>query len=78
MMKVGDKVKINITVLDETGLQDCETQIKAYEYITEHPDEVYTVSRVDDPALANIILNHPIVGVTSFFEDELIKVGEST
>lgn len=76
MMNVGDKVKINITVLDETGLQDCETQIKAYEYITEHPDAVYKIKRIDDPALANIVLDHPIVGATSFFEDELIKVGE--
>lgn len=80
MIKVGDKVKINIGALEESGFPDKEvdTQVAAYQHILDHPDGVYVVANDKMQLVAACIeLDHEVLGKTSFFRSELIKVGDS-
>ena len=76
MIKVGDKVKINADVVLENGMFDSPEQEKQYDYIASHANEVYIIKSTNSSALANFQLDHPVVGSTSFFEEELIPVME--
>ena len=75
-IKIGDKVKINLDVVSQNGMFDDKEQEEEYQYISSHQDEVYIVKAVDAPAQAPIVLDHPIIGDTSFYEEELIPVKE--
>lgn len=80
MLGVGDRVKIDIGILEESGFPDIEvdTQVAAYQYILDHPDDTYVVLNTEMQLVAACIkLGHEVLGKTSFFESELIKVGES-
>ena len=76
MFKIGDKVKINVDVVSQNGLFDSVEQEKQYDYIVSHENEVYTIKSTSSTALANFKLDHPVIGFTSFFEEELISVTE--
>ena len=71
-IKVGDKVKVNLQMVAENGLFDSDEQEKQFEYLQMHPDEVFTVAGITDEAQAQYQLEHPIVGATSFYAEELI------
>ena len=60
----------------ESGLFDSDEQEKQFEYLQMHPDEVFTVGGITDEAQAQYQLEHPIVGATSFYADELILEDE--
>lgn len=75
-IKAGDKVKVNLQMVAENGLFDSDEQEKQFEYLQMHPDEVYTVAGITDEAQAQYQLEHPIVGATSFYADELILEDE--
>lgn len=71
MIQVGDRVKINIGALYENG--GIDPSIAAY--VEDNLEEVYEVVCINSRiALAEIQLDHFILGGTSFFEDELIVV----
>lgn len=72
-IKVGDRVKVDIGAVASNGMHESEEQEARFNYLAEHPEEVYTVKSVSADAVANIVLDHPVVGETSFYEDELIK-----
>ena len=80
MFKVGDKVKINVDVVSQNGMFDGAEQEKQYDYIVSHSNEVYTIKSTKimgcSSAIANFQLDHPVVGITSFYEAELIPVTE--
>lgn len=71
-IKAGDKVKINLEVVAENGLYENDEQEKQFEYLEAHPDEVFTVAGTINEAPAPYQLDHPIVGATSFYAEELI------
>ena len=71
-IKVGDKVKVNLQMVAENGLFDSDEQEKQFEYLQMHPDEVFTVAGITDEVQAHYQLEHPIVGATSFYAEELI------
>lgn len=71
-IKAGDKVKINLEVVAENGLYENDEQEKQFEYLEAHPDEVFTVAGITDEVQAHYQLEHPIVGATSFYAEELI------
>ncbi len=75
-IKAGDKVKVNLQMVAENGLFDSDEQEKQFEYLQMHSDEVYTVAGITDEAQAQYQLEHPIVGATSFYADELILEDE--
>lgn len=75
-IKAGDKVKVNLQMVAENGLFDSDEQEKQFRYLQMHPDEVYTVAGITDEAQAQYQLEHPIVGATSFYADELILEDE--
>ena len=70
---VGDRVKVDVSKVASNGMHESEEQELRFEYLADHPEEVYTIRSLDADAAANIVLDHPIVGETSFYEDELIK-----
>lgn len=70
--KVGDKVTVDLDAVARHGLFECQGQLEQFDYLMDHPDEVYVIARTDADATAKIQLDHPVVGITSFFEDELI------
>ena len=70
--KVGSKVRVDLDAVARNGLFDSEGQQKQFDYLADHPGEVYVIARTDADAAAKIQLDHPVVGVTSFYEDELI------
>lgn len=77
LLKVGDRVKINIPVIGEGDLAGVEvtgTGFNYWRYMNEHPDEVYTVEDIDlssdDP---QYILSGAMSGNT-WYSDELILV----
>ena len=80
MFKIGDKVKINVDVVSQNGMFDGAEQEKQYDYIVSHSNEVYTIKSTKimgcSSAIANFQLDHPVVGITSFYEAELIPVTE--
>lgn len=74
MIKVGDKVKVNLDVVSQNGLFESEEQQKQFDYLETHPEEVFTVASTTVEAQATYRLAHPVVGETSFYEEELILV----
>ena len=71
-INIGDKVKIDYSAVICNGMEETPEQSARLTYIREHPDEVYTVKEVNIPlVLAPIKLDHPILGETSFHEEEL-------
>lgn len=75
MFTVGDKVRLCIVAIEINGMNESEEQYERFQYILDHPDEVYEIASVSSPsAIAQISLNHPILGATSFFEEELILI----
>jgi len=72
-IKVGDRIKLDIQSIMRNGMHESIEMRERFDYILDHPENVYVVSSVDYPgALAPIKLDHPILSKTSFFEDELI------
>lgn len=75
MIQVGDKVRVDVGIVEENGMNENDDMINRFNYILAHPDEVYEVSSIScEGCLAPIQVAHPILGATSFFEDELIVV----
>lgn len=75
-IKAGDKVKINFEVVAENGLYENDEQEKQFEYLETHPDEVFTVAGTINEAQAPYQLDHPVIGATSFYAEELILEDE--
>ena len=75
-IKAGDKVKINLEVVAENGLYENDEQEKQFEYLEVHPDEVFTVAGTINAAQAPYQLDHPVIGATSFYAEELILEDE--
>ena len=75
-IKAGDKVKINLQVVAENGMFDSDEQEKQFEYLQMHPDEVFTVAGTINEAQAPYQLDHPVIGATSFYAEELILEDE--
>lgn len=75
-IKAGDKVKINLEVVAENGLYENDEQEKQFEYLEAHPDEVFTVASTINEAQAPYQLDHPVIGATSFYAEELILEDE--
>ena len=75
-IKAGDKVKINLEVVAENGLYENDEQEKQFEYLEAHPDEVFTVAGTINEAQAAYQLDHPVIGATSFYAEELILEDE--
>lgn len=71
-IKAGDKVKVNLQTVAENGVFDSDEQEKQFEYLQMHPDEVFTVAGITNEVQAHYQLEHPIVGATSFYAEELI------
>ncbi len=71
-IKVGDTVKVNLQMVAENGMFDSDEQEKQFEYLQMHPDEVFTVADIFNEAPAPYQLDHPIIGATSFYAEELI------
>lgn len=71
-IRVGDKVKVNLEAVAQNGMFESESQARQFQYLQDHPDEVYVVASTTAEAAASIQLDHPEVGETSFYEDELI------
>lgn len=69
---VGDKVKVDLMEVAKNGMLESESQVCQFRYLQDHPDEVYVVASTTADAAASIQLDHPEVGKTSFYEDELI------
>ena len=69
---IGDKVKVNLEAVAQNGMFESEDQARQFQYLQDHPDEVYVVASTTVDAAASIQLDHPVVGETSFYEDELI------
>jgi len=75
-IKAGDKVKINLEVVAENELYENDEQEKQFEYLEAHPDEVFTVAGTINEAQAPYQLDHPVIGATSFYAEELILEDE--
>lgn len=75
-IKAGDKVKVNLEVVAENGLFENDEQEKQFEYLEAHPDEVFTVTVTINEAQAPYQLDHPVIGATSFYAEELILEDE--
>lgn len=77
LLKIGDRVKMNIKVIgdgDLAGVEITASGFNYWRYMNEHPDEVYTVEDIDlsgdDP---QYILSGAMGGNT-WYSDELILV----
>ena len=77
LLKVGDRVKMNIPVIGEgdlDGVEITESGLDYWQYMNAHPDEVYAVEDIDlssdDP---QYILSGAMSGNT-WYSDELILV----
>lgn len=75
-IRAGDKVKVNLQVVAENGMFDSDEQEKQFEYLQMHPDEVFTVAGTINEAQAPYQLDHPVIGATSFYAEELILEDE--
>ena len=69
---VGMKVRVDIDAVARNGLFESEGQQRQFDYLVDNPDEVFVIARTDVDAAAHIQLDHPVVGETSFYEEELI------
>lgn len=76
-IQVGDRVKVNLDVVSQNGLFESEEQQKQFDYLEAHPDEVFIIASTTVDAAATYQLDHPIVGATSFYAEELIPEGDS-
>lgn len=74
-INVGDRVKVNLDVVSQNGLFESDEQQKQFDYLEAHPDEVFTIASTTVDAAATYQLDHPIVGATSFYAEELILEG---
>lgn len=74
-LNVGDRVKVNLDVVSQNGLFESDEQQKQFDYLETHPDEVFTIASTTADAAATYQLDHPIVGATSFYAEELILEG---
>lgn len=75
-LNVGDKVKVNLDVVSQNGLFESDEQQKQFDYLDAHPDEVFTIASTTIDAAATYQLDHPVVGATSFYAEELISEDE--
>ena len=71
---VGDRVRVDVSAVASNGMHESEEQEARFNYLADHPEEIYNIVSVTEKAAANIVLDHPVVGATSFYEDELIEV----
>lgn len=71
-IKIGSKVRLNIEVLRENGF--CYDDEVRYNDIVVNEARVYTVKNIDTNFLAPIILDDEVLGITSFYEEEVILV----
>ena len=76
-LQVGDRVKVNLDVVSQNGLFESEEQQKQFDYLEAHLDEVFTIASTTVNAAATYQLDHPIVGATSFYAEELIPEDDS-
>lgn len=82
MLKVGDKVKLNVEVLEKAGFDELnETDVL---FINENPDEIYVIERDWNEHLSHNFVNayryelssYNFSG-TSFSAEELVLVEEN-
>lgn len=71
-IKIGSKIRLNADVLRENGY--CYDDEVRYNYIVEDEVRVYTVKNIDNNFTAPIILDDELLGITSFYEEEVILV----
>lgn len=71
-LNVGDRVKVNLDVVSQNGLFESDEQQKQFDYLEAHSDEVFTIASTTVDAAATYQLDHPVVGATSFYAEELI------
>lgn len=72
VFNVGDRVKINVTAYAGNGGAGAAHDEKLLSYAYNHPEETYTICCIASDCLFPYMLNHPVMGITSFDADELI------
>ena len=76
LLKVGDRVKMNIQVIGEGDLDGVEIteSFNYWRYMNEHPDEVYTVENLDLSSDDPQYILSGAMGNNTWYSDELILV----
>lgn len=74
VFKIGDKVKINVAKYAENGGAGAAHDEELLTYAYNNPDEIYTICRIASDCLFPYMLDHPIMGITSFDNSELIII----
>lgn len=77
LLKVGDRVKMNIKVIGEgdlNGVEFTNTEFNYWRYMNEHPDEVYTVEDIDLSGDNPQYILSGAMGNNTWYSDELILV----
>lgn len=80
-LDVGDKVKMNIAAIgagDLDGVEFTNTGKDYWRYMNEHPDEVYTVTKLDLDQEPCIYVLSGYMGDNTWAADELIHIPEPT
>lgn len=77
LLKVGDRVKMNIPVIGEGDLDGVEITASGFDYwryMNEHPNEVYTVEDIDLSSDDPQYILSGAMGGNTWYSDELILV----
>lgn len=77
LLKVGDRVKMNIKVIgdgDLDGVEITESGFDYWRYMNEHPNEVYTVEDIDFSSDDQQYILSGAMGGNTWYSDELILV----
>lgn len=77
LLKVGDRVKMNIKVIgdgDLDGVEITEPGFDYWRYMNEHPNEVYTVEDIDFSSDDQQYILSGAMGGNTWYSDELILV----
>lgn len=77
LLKVGARVKMNIPVIGEgdlNGVESTESGFDSWQYMNEHPDEVYKVEDIDLSSDDPQYILSGAMGGNTWYSDELILV----
>lgn len=77
LLKVGARVKMNISVIGEgdlDGVESTESGFDYWQYMNEHPDEVYKVEDIDLSGDDPQYILSGAMGGNPWYSDELILV----
>lgn len=77
LLKVGDRVRMNIKVIGDGDLDGVEITASGFNYwryMNEHPDEVYTVEDIDLSSDDPQYILSGAMGGNTWYSDELILV----